>query len=500
MTQKNRILIIGMILFITGLACCGTAIADDSLPVNSYNNITIQKNSTYESLDVKQEGITFTIPFTKPITIKQSGTGETSNIIVIDGTGISDTINITLEKVNISGSINKTSAISLKNGAKVHLILNGSNTLTGGTDANGIGMAGIDVQDGCELTITSVGNDPAAGSLTASGGNGSEGGGAGIGSSGAGANCGSITIKNAMITATGGTGYGESGNGSAIGGGGGNSGRQGGLTGPIKISGTKTDIITVSGGIGRGEPGDAVINSDYVIITIENGNVLILDQPDKDAVFINKDGDNIYPITFIVKDNDYDSGISGVLISNGLTPVTMTRKDASLRLIGLTVPAEMKKYYDNGTATVWAAEKNNPIIFRFTADGYSGNKTPVNLGKDTETTGQLWQFDLIPKEIVEIPEPPKKAGGGSGTGSAKIVDGNDTNSTQQQTDAPDLSNFGTNDSPNSNENANQNSGDIGGYENEPVKTSTSRNAWIIAGVGLVVVAGVAGTYFYRKNK
>lgn len=158
----------------------------------------------------------------------------TNASIVIDG------VEITLELagVDIDNSGYNVPVISLKNNSKVTLNLSGVNLVTGGTN-NNIGLAGIEVPDGCELTITSIDG----GSLTAKGGDGHHGGGAGIGSSGNGGNCGKIMIESAIITATGGGSIGDGGGGAGIGGGG---GAGGGSVDTITINGSS--VVTATGG------------------------------------------------------------------------------------------------------------------------------------------------------------------------------------------------------------------------------------------------------------
>ncbi len=491
MNRKNALnilLAVGMIL-LTLTLLPGTAIAADD-PTNatfdiSSNNITISNNITHIIVHVGH-GVyitTYIYALEEMIIITGSDSGTDHRVLADQYNG-----NITLKNTTIN------SAFILKNGTKVNLILDGDNYLTGGTDKNGIGMAGIEVPAGCELTITSING----GSLTAKGGSSSKGGGAGIGSSGNGAHSGMITIKDAMIIATGGNGSDGGGNGSAIGSGGGNVSYPSGQTGPIKISGTKTDIITVSGGIGRGEPGAGTVNTGDAVIIIEGGNILILDQPAAaNAVFKNGDVEKIYPISFVVK-NDDNEGISDVLISNGSIPVAMTRENASSRLAGFTVPVPviMNKYYTDGTATIWTTQKDNPGIGTFTADGYSGWKGVIYIGEDHETTGRLYQIDLITDENIEPPETPKKnGGGGSGTGSAKIVETTPENGSEVQQNGTPVSNDpGLNNTQDSNEKANQNQPNDG-YADE---AKTSSNVWWIIGGGTVIIVATAGYFAYSR--
>ena len=141
------------------------------------------------------------------------GTSEVGNIdyfiskgaIVVDGIEL----NLTIDGFNVDYSERYTplSGISLVNGAKLHLTVKGTNTLTAG-----YGGAGIAVPFGCSLEITAA----STGTLNAKGGK-NYGGGAGIGSRGNGhitqdtsqypQGCGDITINGGTINAQGGTWY-----------------------------------------------------------------------------------------------------------------------------------------------------------------------------------------------------------------------------------------------------------------------------------------------------
>ena len=127
--------------------------------------------------------------------------------IVIDGIELS----LTIDGLNVdySGVYSMLSGISLVNGAKLHLTVNGTNNLTAG-----FGGAGIAVPDGCTLEITAT----STGTLNTTGGR-SYGGGAGIGSIGDHMNTqtqangiypqglGTIIINGGTINAQGGTWY-----------------------------------------------------------------------------------------------------------------------------------------------------------------------------------------------------------------------------------------------------------------------------------------------------
>ena len=136
-----------------------------------------------------------------------SATFYSSAGIVIDGVEI----NLTIDGLNTDYSelYSTCSGIALRNGAKLHLTVKGTNTLKAG-----FGGAGIAVPDGCTLEITGS----STGTLNAIGGN-NYGGGAGIGSIGNGASenseyrymipqgLGDIIINGGTINAQGGTWY-----------------------------------------------------------------------------------------------------------------------------------------------------------------------------------------------------------------------------------------------------------------------------------------------------
>ncbi|HJB47202.1 MAG TPA: InlB B-repeat-containing protein [Candidatus Mediterraneibacter surreyensis] len=167
-------------------------------------------------------------------TITGSSTTTTNTITVNSGV----TATITLSNVTIDRSETTGTAFDIQSGANVTLILDGTNTLTGGRydDFNAVMAApGIHLPSGATLTIQ--GN----GFLTVTGGDGGTNGfgGAGIGggtsyTSGSGGAGGNVTIRGGSVTITGGissgigaggTGTGTSGidDGINIGGGQGNS-------------------------------------------------------------------------------------------------------------------------------------------------------------------------------------------------------------------------------------------------------------------------------------
>ena len=278
MRRTERFLIILSMTLLIGLFMCGSALAAHDAANNKFDinadNITITRNTT-SGLDIKNN--THVLK-----TIQSSGTGfpeitifgdatETSNVVIIDGTGLSSAlITVKINDVNISGERGSNlgvSAFSLKNGANVKLIVEGNqNILKGGMQsADHEGMAGLEVPADCQIEITSSG---LTNILKAYGGGDNTSGGAGIGGiSGKrtgnggddGDSSGSITINNVTIYATGGnssSGTTGGGAGSGIGGGGGSSGPAeggtGGSSGPIHIN---NSIIYATGCDGKSARG-----------------------------------------------------------------------------------------------------------------------------------------------------------------------------------------------------------------------------------------------------
>ena len=117
-----------------------------------------------------------------------SGSAATGNYILVTG----GSPVITISGLGITAPT--TPALDIQAG-DVTLILEDSNSLTGGVGTNGVGCAGIRVAPGASLTIANT----STGSLTAIGGNGTTLGsgdsGAGIGSNGWEESFGTITIN-----------------------------------------------------------------------------------------------------------------------------------------------------------------------------------------------------------------------------------------------------------------------------------------------------------------
>ncbi|MDL2261286.1 hypothetical protein LJC08_03535 [Methanimicrococcus sp. OttesenSCG-928-J09] len=437
-----------------------------------------------------------------PISISQNSLGTvTDHTVIVDSNNVvlDNPLEIQIRGINVYNS--SIPAISLQNKANVKLILSHDNKLTGGTAADDIGLPGIEVPDGCELTITTVGDDPTAGSLTAIGGNGMDinGGGAGIGSRGNSADCGSITIKDANVIVIGGSGgLDGGGSGSGIGSGGGTKGGDGGSVSLIKISGTRTDVITY-GGIGKGSLGsEGSSTTARTDVIIENGNVLILNQKETARTnFRNSTGGFIVPVTFTVIDSDRN-GLSGASVkSNSYSYSAMTRKDMNGRINAIRpdLASDYKELFADGTATLWIP--SGVSEFDLSLDGYLSVTDPFNVVTEGVEPG-IGKMYLVELALPEIENKDDGSnGGGNGFGSAKIVEQNKVTEEKKETPSqPDQT--GSNDQTDSKDQTNQDQGYNNGNNNG--NTNASRNAWIIAGVGLAVVAGLVGIYIHGKNK
>ena len=220
--------------------------------------------------DVTQNGKTTENDTDTVITSKDSSTAS-SNTVTIDA-GKGETVNVTLENVNIDTSDTGEAAVSVTGSGNTNIELNGNNTLTGGgwqaglehnkeTDSEGNETSGT-------LTITDTDKN---GSLAATGGNY---GGAGIGGGNI-KNAGKIEITGGTITAVGAE------DGAGIGGGGG-----GGIGGDADITISGGTITAIGGqpeniagiggaGIGGGGLGgsaDITITGDAVIKEAIGGN------------------------------------------------------------------------------------------------------------------------------------------------------------------------------------------------------------------------------------
>ena len=175
-------------------------------------------------------------------TITGSSTTTTNTITVNSGV----TATITLSNVTIDRSETTGTAFDIQSGANVTLILDGTNTLTGGgyDDFDGVMAApGIHLPSGATLTIQ--GN----GSLTVTGGDGGTNGsgGAGIGGNirtvtSAAEACGTITVLSGTVKVEGGGGVPG---GVGIGGGTSNTSGSGGAGGNVTIRGGS---VTITGG------------------------------------------------------------------------------------------------------------------------------------------------------------------------------------------------------------------------------------------------------------
>ena len=184
--------------------------------------------------------------------------------IINKATGNDNTLNVTLDNVNIDTSSSKTNnaALSVEGAGDTKITLEGKNTLTSGNQCAGLEHNEESMGTTGKLTITSGTDDNGSntGSLTATGSGASAGIGSGTFSFGSGA--GTIEITGGDITAIGssdgagiGSGYGATGNTN------------------ITISGTaKINAQTKQGGAGIGSGSGATGNTNITISggTIEN--------------------------------------------------------------------------------------------------------------------------------------------------------------------------------------------------------------------------------------
>lgn len=184
--------------------------------------------------------------------------------IINKATGNDNTLNVTLDNVNIDVSSSKTNnaALSVEGAGDTKITLEGKNTLTSGNQCAGLEHNEESMGTTGKLTITSGTDDNGSntGSLTATGSGASAGIGSGTFSFGSGA--GTIEITGGDITAIGssdgagiGSGYGATGNTN------------------ITISGTaKINAQTKQGGAGIGSGSGATGNTNITISggTIEN--------------------------------------------------------------------------------------------------------------------------------------------------------------------------------------------------------------------------------------
>ena len=212
-------------------------------------------------------------------------TGTAPSGMYIDVEGTATDAKVFLNGVTIDNSATGDEntaglpAFYIEDGANVNMYLSGNNTLTGG-----YGYAGIAVDTGADLTITSQNGDfSTSGTLTATGGKSS----AGIGGSGVlgSSNTGTITINGGTIIANGGNATAGIGSGYAIyeasgtininGGNitaiGGSFSYTGNEVGHVIINGEEKIAYYSSAGAGIGTVDD--INSNNMIITITGGNI-----------------------------------------------------------------------------------------------------------------------------------------------------------------------------------------------------------------------------------
>jgi hypothetical protein len=278
------------------------------------------------------------------------------------------TASLTLNDVSITGLLRNQTPLLLNLGAKVNLTIEGDNTLTGG-----LSRAGVQVQQGTEISIGG------SGSLTASCTNY---GGAGIGSKFF-DSCGKITITGGTINATGGEGGSYAG-GAGIGGGGGG---------------------IVFGSNGRGNGGDITISGGVVTATGNNGAAGIgggalcmssgtLSMDDYAVVFVSS------LTTFAYNNQNLETNIDGVvkgILFNNITgtfygnlvlPVDLTIPEGYSLTVpvqaGFTIPENITLYingslHNDGTIR----EEDGTTVFDGT---FTGNKIVFsNFGGESVT-------------------------------------------------------------------------------------------------------------------
>ena len=161
------------------------------------------------------------------------------------------TTNITLNDVIIQGLLENQSPLLLDPGANLALMLEGTNTLLGGSY-----RAGIEVPRGTTLTIEGTGSLDVFGGWQS----------AGIGGSTKNYACGNITVNGGIVTACGGLSSFIGSGGAGIGGGGSSSGDGGN----IAINGGVVTVTGVGGGAGIGSGGGGSAGT----LTM-NGNAIV---------------------------------------------------------------------------------------------------------------------------------------------------------------------------------------------------------------------------------
>ena len=265
---------------------------------------------------------------------------------------------------------------------------------------------------------------------------------------GGGGNGNHISIDNSTVYAAGSQVYSGSlgSDGAGIGGGGGGYGMpsstmfngNGGSGTDIKISGDKTDVIVLSGGIGGGAPGTHPTGNPATYGTgetiIENGNVLIYDTRPENKFYDATGIAPLYPLTFTVVNKDTGIGIPQTQITTGIDQA-LTRSDASnaLTVAGFNLVGLDGSLFADGTATVWLSDGYDSFLFA--AAGYEQLQLPdISAGldeavdsTDPETYGRNVN---IPLTAISSPGTP----GGSTIGGGTIV--NPTNETKPVPEEP----------------------------------------------------------------
>ena len=235
---------------------------------------------------------------------------------LVSNSGKDNTLNVTLDNVNIDTSSSKTNnaALSVEGAGDTKITLVGDNKLTSGNQCAGLEHNGKDYygSDTGKLTITSGNTDGSnTGSLTATGGGGS----AGIGSGWFGNyyGAGTIEITGGDITATGGN------NAAGIG-----SGCDATSDTHIIINGTaKIEAQTEQGGAGIGSGHNSTGNTTIDI----GGDAIVKAQGGSDAAGIGSGDDSTGTTTINIKGGtikeaiggDGGAGIGGGSVSKNIT-------------------------------------------------------------------------------------------------------------------------------------------------------------------------------------
>ena len=360
--------------------------------------------------------------------IWQSADHDVAAIVV--NTGVTTTI--------VIDDITLTGTMTLNGNAKVTLLLEGDNNITGNVLVPSTAEITIDSasdpgsSDG-SLTVTpngaasdykaGIGGDylssATAGKITINGGTVTATGGAGLGAAGIGGGFagsgGTVTISgNAVVTATGGSGSGYSGAG--IGGGGLGPG------GNIAINGNA--VVTATGGAGAAGIGGGYYGAAATVTIDSTATVMAYSSGDLPA--IHAAGDNTGTGWYVNA-----RFVSGILPAGTPTPLTVYLDSEEMDDIGLLLPANYRGFafsipgYTNeayfilngdGSKTVVRYQDDSADIFSVrTLGGYNSylarDSVPANSGylpvTLTNTLANIW---MVTEKYVETDGTPIKEG------------------------------------------------------------------------------------------